>query len=319
MQTDAAAFRQLVEPYRREMRAHCYRMSGSLHEADDLVQESMLRAWRGLSAFEERASLRTWLYRVTTHACIDALDKRSARVLPRDLGAPGRAADIVAPDTEATWLEPCPDELAEATPPSPEARYDARESIALAFLTALQHLPPRQRAVLLLRDVVGHDAAECASLLDTSVASVNSALQRARETLAARPAVTVANDETTRTLLARYVSAWEQADVGALVSLLREDAALAMPPFVTWLRGPTAIGESIAAMVFVPGTHGTMKLVPVSANGAPAFAMYRRNPETHAMEAAAIHVLAIEDGAIRSIDAFLDPRLVTAFGLASSL
>jgi len=236
--SDERAFRSLVEPYRRELRAHCYRMSGSMHDADDLVQESMLRAWRGLASFEGRASLRTWLHRVTTNACLDALEKKSARVVPRELGPAVEPSTPMAPDNEIPWLEPCPDDLIDDAPASPEARYDARESVALAFLTALQHLPPRQRAVLLLRDVLGHEASECAELLETSVASVNSALQRARETLAQRPiSDRPPEDETTSALLARYVSAWEQADVSLLVSILREDATLAMPPFASWLSG----------------------------------------------------------------------------------
>lgn len=316
---DEQAFRRLVEPYRRELRAHCYRMSGSLHDADDLVQESMLRAWRGLAGYEGRASLRTWLHRVTTNACLDALDKRGARVLPRDVGTPSDPSAEMAPDAELTWLEPAPDALADTTPVSPEARYDARESIALAFLTALQHLPPRQRAVLLLRDVIGHDAAECAEILETTVVSVNSALQRARETLAARPsAVPPKEDGATSALLARYVHAWEQADVGALVSLLREDATLAMPPYAGWMQGRAAIGASIGAMVLPPEARGTLSLVPIRANGAPAFAMYARDAATGELRAAAIHVVTVEDGAIRAIDAFLDPTLFPRFGLPAA-
>jgi RNA polymerase sigma-70 factor (ECF subfamily) len=317
--SDERAFRSLVEPYRRELRAHCYRMSGSIHDADDLVQESMLRAWRGLSSFEGRASLRTWLHRVTTNACLDALEKKSARVLPRELGPAADPRTPMAPDPEIPWLEPCPAALIDDAPMSPEARYDARESVALAFLTALQHLPPRQRAVLLLRDVLGHEASECAELLETTVASVNSALQRARETLAQRPkSDRPPQDETTSALLARYVTAWEQADVGMLVSILREDATLAMPPFASWLAGRDDIGAAIAAMVFVPGASGNIALVPIRANGEPAFAMYTRDRESGQMRASAIHVLTIRDGAIAAVDAFLDPTLFESFGLPAT-
>jgi len=316
---DEQAFRRLVEPYRRELRAHCYRMSGSLHDADDLVQESMLRAWRGLAGFEGRSSLRTWLHRVTTHACLDTLEKRSARVLPRDVGSPADPSAPMTPDAETTWLEPCPDDLSDGAPASPEARYDARESVALAFLTALQHLPARQRAVLLLRDVIGHDAAECAAVLETSVASVNSALQRARETLATRPVASPDRDDApTRALLARYVLAWEQADVSSLVALLREDATLAMPPFASWFVGRDAIAASIGGMVLVPEARGNLALVSIRANGAPAFAMYARDRATGELRAAAIHVLTIDDGAIGAIDAFLDPTLFERFGLPAT-
>src|SRR5258708_2028895 len=211
---DDKAFQRLVEPHRRELRAPFYRMSGSLHDADDLLQEGMIRAWKGLRGFEGRASLRTWLYKVTTSACLDALEKRDRKVLPSDLGPAGTA--MVPPRLEPIWLEPCPEDVWTATPSSPDARYDARESVALALLTALQLLPPKQRAVLILRDVVGLEASECAELLDASVASVNSALQRARETLESRtPEKPIATEGDLRALLLRYLRACVESYIGA--------------------------------------------------------------------------------------------------------
>ncbi len=215
---DERAFAQLIAPYRRELRAHCYRLSGSLHDADDLLQESLLRAWRGLGTFAGRSSLRTWLYKVSTNACLDALEKRPARLLPFDLGPPVAGdARLAAPRHEPIWLEPWPDAPADAAAASPEARYGGRESVALAFLVALQLLPARQRAVLLLRDVLGWQASGCAELLGLSVAAVNSALQRARETIDRRaPALADASatvDPETAAVLARYVAAWETTEV----------------------------------------------------------------------------------------------------------
>jgi RNA polymerase sigma-70 factor, ECF subfamily len=305
---DEADFAELIAPYRRELRAHCYRMTGSILDADDLLQESLLKAWTGLPTFEGRASLRTWLYTVTTRACIDALEKKAARSLPHELGPPSDGI-AAAPRFDVPWLEPAPSELAGAEP-SPEARYTQRESIALAFLTAIQRLPARQRAVLILRDVLGWSALDCAELVDLSVAAVNSALQRARDTMAARPAAwpRVPRDPDEARLVARYVMAWERADVDELVSLLHEEATLAMPPIAEWLRGARAIAASIGDMVF--RERPALRLVPIEANGLPALAMYRDGAP------AAIHVLEIEGGRIISVVAFLEPRLLEAFGLS---
>jgi RNA polymerase sigma-70 factor (ECF subfamily) len=322
---DESAFAELVAPYRRELRAHCYRMAGSLHEADDLLQESLLRVWSGLPRFEGRSNVRTWLYKVTTNACLDTLERKSARVLPRELGpAAGPEDPIGPPRLDLPWLEPCPEDLYAATEMSPEARYGERESVALAFLVALQLLPAKQRVVLILRDVVGWEATECAELLGLSVAAVNSALQRARETLASRSeaqraSLPTIDDAGTSTLLSRYVQAWELADTSALVALLREDATLAMPPFAEWVAGAEAIGASIGSMVFVPAGPGAFRLVPTEANGQPAFAAYQRDPESGELRATAIHALEIEDGRVVSICAFLDPSLFVKFGLPSVL
>jgi RNA polymerase sigma-70 factor (ECF subfamily) len=313
---DERAFASVIEPYRRELRAYCYRMGGALHEADDLLQESLLRAWKGLPAFEGRSSLRTWLYTVTTRACLDALEKRSARLLPSDLGDPiSGDAPFGPPDQDPIWIEPCPDLLLEVETRSPEARYGARESVAFAFLVALQHLPARQRAVLILRDVVGWSAAECAELLDMSVAAANSALQRARETLALRPEPRFTDDAATRELLARYLRAWEEADVPALVSLLHKDATLAMPPIRQWVRGAVDIGLSIGRMVLTPDARGRYRLVPTVANGLPAFAAYGLDPAAGEYRPVALHVLSVSEGRIGSITAFLDPSLFGLFGL----
>ncbi len=316
---DQGAFARLVSPYRRELRAHCYRMSGSLHDADDLLQESLLRAWKGLGTFEGRASVRTWLYRVTTNACLDALDQRASRRLPPDLGPPSAPSDPVGPPAfERPWLEPCPSELYSETA-GPDARYDARESVALAFLVALQLLPAKQRAVLILRDVLGWQASECGELLGMSVAAVNSALQRARETLATKAAPETKPSPSLTEVLGRYVRAWEQADVSSLVALLSDDATLSMPPMSEWFRGAAAIGASIGAMVLTAEARGKFRLVETSANGLPAFMAYQRDAESGVFRPLALHVLELAGDRISSITAFIDPRLAEKFGLPASL
>ncbi len=318
---NARAFEALVEPHRRELRAYCYRMSGALSDADDLVQESLVRAWRGLPSFEGRASLRTWLYRVAWSTCVDALDRKPARLLPLEEGSPADPADPPPAPRPGVWLEPCPESLYADEALSPEARVSGRESVGLAFLAALQLLPPRQRATLIAREVLGWSAEECATALDSTVASVNSSLQRARDTLEARAPrwqPKTPDEASKRTLLARYVSAWESSDVAALTSLLREDATLSMPPLPMWLRGPRAIGLSLAGMVLGPGTEGVFRLLATEANGLPAFGMYERQ-EGGAFAPRALHVLSLGDEGIESICAFLDPRLPPAFGLPESV
>jgi RNA polymerase sigma-70 factor (ECF subfamily) len=303
---DRGAFDQLVAPHRRELKAHCYRMSGSVHDAEDLLQETLVKAWRGLISFEGRSSVRTWLYKVATSACLNAAEQKKSRVLPSELGPSSAPGAPMAPDGEVSWLEPYPDAWVEEEARSPEARYSRRQSITLAFLSALQRLPPRQRAVLLLRDVLGWQATDCGELLEMSVAAVNSALQRARETLEAakdlgEPKV---EDDQTRSLLHRYVQAWERSDVSALVQLLREDAVLTMPPMPVWFSGAAHIGDAIGGMVLMPGTAGLFRLTLAHANAQPAVVMFRGD------EPAAVHVLVVTEGRIARIDAFLDPRLV---------
>jgi len=319
---DDAAFRGLVEPYRRELLAHMYRMTGSLHDAEDLLQDSLLKAWNGLDRFEGRSSLRTWLHRIATRTCLDALDQAPRRTLPlwRDsLSDP--AEPFPPPVNEPVWLEPFPDAL--LSEETPEARATAREGIALAFLVMLQELPPRQRAAFLCCEVVGMKASDVAELLELSPAAVNSALQRAREKLASlresagpSPTLAVAGE---RELLARYVSAWENADVAELLSLLRDDATLSMPPFPGWFQGPKQIGRSLREMVLPPEAKGIFRFVATRANGLPAFAGYRREGASGPFQPAALHVLRLEGRQIAEILAFMDPTLFRHFGLPPSL
>jgi RNA polymerase sigma-70 factor (ECF subfamily) len=311
---DQAAFARLVEPFRRELRAHCYRMSGSIHDADDLLQDSLLRAWRGLAGFQGRASLRTWLYKVTTHACLDQLERRAPRLLPADLGPAVADPSAIGPPIEgAVFVEPCPRELYEDAS-SPEAKTLQRESVALAFLVALQLLTPKQRAALIMFEVVGLEASECAELLDTSIASVNSALQRAREVLKTRELAPRAPEPSEQQLLARYVDAWERADSGALVSLLRHDATLAMPPLRDWLAGASAIGAAIEHMVFAPARTSGFAVIQTEANGQPAFAVYAPDG-AGAHRAMGLHLVESRGGMITAMIAFVSPTLFAKFGL----
>lgn len=311
---DEKAFELLLAPHLQELRVHCYRMAGSLHEADDLMQESLLRIWKGLPGFERRSNLRTWLYKIVTNVCLDILDRRAPRLLPFDL-------DPAAGPSEPLWLEPCPASLYRAATPPPDAQYEIRQSVALAFLVAIQLLPPRQRAALLLHYVLGFRASECAELLDLSTAAITSALQRARATLAARkqPARTASLTVEDSALLQRYVQAWEQADVEALVALLLSDATLSMPPLPQWISGAQAIGASILSMVFAPAGPGAFRLILTEANSQPAFVAYQLDRATGQMNAMSLHVLELRDGGIASITAFLDPTLLAPFGLPNTI
>ena len=325
---DRDAFQQLAEPYRQELRLHCYRMLGSFHDAEDLVQETFLRAWRGLDGFEGRASLRGWLYRIATNACLNALASRGSarRVLPEMHGPPADQPPDDGPATEVAWLEPCPDTALEGiadAAPSPEARYEMREAVQLAFVATIQHLPPRQRAVLLLRDVLGWTATETAGLLDASVASINSALQRARATLAkgfpsGRPSTNPVPDDRQRALLERYVRAREGADLDGFVALLREDAVLSMPPWRQWYRGREAIRAFFNWAWELPDCSPS-RLVPIAANRQPAFALYRSGREDPECRAHGIELLTLQDDAITVLTIFRDPRLFAAFGLPTVL
>ncbi len=327
---DREAFQQLVEPYRRELHLHCYRMLGSLDDADDLVQETFLRAWRGFDRFEGRAPLRSWLYRIATNACLNALAGRASarRVLPESQGPPASRMPDGEPATEIAWLEPYPDSALEGiadAAPGPDARYEMHEAVQLAFVAAIQHLPPRQRAVLLLHDVLRWSAAETAGLLDASVASVNSALQRARGTLerqfpSGRPSAQPAPDDRQRALLDRYVRAWEGGDLDGFVALLREDAVLSMPPWRQWYRGREAIGAFFAWAVERHGPGPTpFTLVPTAANRQPAFGLYVREPEGPERRAHTIQVLTLDGDGIGALVYFRDARLFAAFGLPAVL
>jgi RNA polymerase sigma-70 factor (ECF subfamily) len=307
-----------LEQHRAELRAYSYRMLGSPFEADDAVQETFIRAWRGYERFEGRAALRSWLYRIATNVCLDMLNGRERRARPMDLG-PAREpiADNLNMLPEVTWIEPIPDGL--VTPEGDPAEVTlARETIRLAFVAALQHLPPRQRAVLILCEVLRWKATEVAELLDTSVASVNSALQRARATLEASNVsaadTTPSLDKANAELLARYVEAFERYDMDALTSLIQEDATQSMPPYDLWLRGR----DDIFAWWFGPGIGcaGSRVIPTVAANGAPAFGQYKPSESGSGFDPWALQVLEIADGRIVELTFFLDTaRVFPLFGL----
>jgi RNA polymerase sigma-70 factor (ECF subfamily) len=301
---DEHAFAQLTGPYRRELQVHCYRMLGSLHDAEDLVQETMLRAWRRLGAFEGRTSLRRWLYAIATNACLNTLE-REPRVMLFPTGGDADPPAIARVD----WLEPYPDSLLpDPVDADPQARLDLRESIGLAFLAAIQHLPPRQRAMLVLFDALGWSAAEIAELLATSVAAVNSGLQRARATLDRRPAERPA-EEDERVLVERFVEAWDRVDIEGLVELLREDAVMAMPPDPVWFSGARAIGEFFAS-VPAEGDLSRIRLVATRTNLRPAVAAYFEGRPYGIM------VFEISDGRIAEIVGFPDAaKSFDRFGL----
>lgn len=296
------------EQHRVELTAYCYRMLGSSADAEDAVQDTMVRAWRSYDKFEGRSSVRSWLYKIATNVCLTMLDSRKRRATPMDFGTAGSAdAPVPAPRPEISWLEPIPDARVLPTVTDPAELAVSRESVRLAFVAALQHLPARQRAVLILREVLQWKASEVAELLGTTVASVNSALQRARATLAEQhveqPEPGAELDAEHEALLARYAEAFERYDVGALVHLLHEDAILNMPPFDLWLQGI----EDIQKWWVGPGApcKGS-KLQPVAANGMPAFAQWRPNPDGEGYYAWALQVLGIRNGRISMYTSFLD-------------
>jgi len=328
---DGQAFERLAEPFRREMKLHCYRMLGSLHEAEDAVQDAYLRAWRSFSSFEpsgsnERGSFRAWLYRIATNACLNALEgrKHQQRYLPDQLGPASPPKLEGGPALDIPWLEPYPDSGLESfadAAPNPEARYSAREAVQLAFIAAIQQLPPRQRAALMLCDVLGWASAEAATLLDSSTASINSALQRARESLSnrysdRRPPLESQPTPAQQKLLGRYLQAWEGHDVDGFVAVLKEDATAVMPPWLQWFIGRENIGTFFAAAW---KTCGGLHLVPTSANGQPAFAIYEFSAADRRWNAHSIHVLTLEHDAIAVVTLFLDPKLFHGFGLPQSL
>jgi RNA polymerase sigma-70 factor, ECF subfamily len=310
-----------LDHYRRELTAYCYRMLGSPFEAEDAVQETMIRAWRGIDRFEGRAALRSWLYRIATNVSLDMLNGRERRARPMDLG-PAREPVAANLNTlpEATWIQPVPDTLvAEDADPADVAV--GRETVRLAFVAALQHLPPRQRAVLILCEVLRWQANEVAELLDTSVPSVNSALQRARATLSAAEVDTDTSprtlDEADRELLARYVEAFQRYDIESLTSLIREDATQSMPPYDLWLRGR----DDIFAWWWGPGIgcEGSRLVETMTANGSPAYGQYKPSPDG-GFEPWALQVVEIEDGRIGELTFFLDTEtLFPLFGLPPRL
>ncbi|GEB60492.1 DNA-directed RNA polymerase sigma-70 factor [Streptomyces gardneri] len=296
-----------LDKYRRELTGYCYRMLGSSFEAEDAVQDTMVRAWKAVDSFEGRSSLRSWLYRIATNVCLDALNAGNKRARPMDLTSPTPVAQAqLVKQPEITWLEPVPDGRVLPSVADPAETAVHRESVRLAFVAALQHLPPKQRAVLILREVLAWKASEVAELLDTSVASVNSALQRARATLAeqAPAASDPANplDEEQKALLERYVAAFEGYDMKALTALLHEDATMSMPPYDLWLQGHDDI---VGWMLGVGEVCAGSKLVPTVANGSPAFAQYHPDP-AGGFSPWALIVLEVREGKVAGMDFFLD-------------
>ncbi|MBE1575566.1 sigma-70 family RNA polymerase sigma factor [Amycolatopsis roodepoortensis] len=307
MPTDDAAFDRLVEPLRRELHAHCYRLLGSVHDADDALQDALLRAWRGMDRFEGRSSMRTWLYTIVTRTCLDVAAARGKRALPMDLGPSSEQVVLEdAPVTEVAWLGPYPD--------APDARYERREAIELAFVAALQHLPGNQRAALVLFDVLGFSAAEIASTMDTSVAAVNSALQRARAIVAEKvPAPEKLEGGRTREIAAGFASALERGDADALVALLTKDVTWSMPPLMRWYSGIDAVtGFAVAVPL---GRCPSWRTEVLTANGQPAVACYLGESADAVHRAWSINVLTPREDRIREITSFLDADLFARFGL----
>jgi RNA polymerase sigma-70 factor (ECF subfamily) len=295
-------------------------MLGSVQDAEDMVQETFLRAWRHRETFEGRASIRAWLYRIATNVCLDALDKRPRRAVPVTRQAASAMGDSIPPAVrEPVWLEPYPDDLLAVSDDNPEGRYSARESITLAFVAALHLLPPRQRAVLIMRDVLDWQASEVADLLDMTVPAVKSALHRARSTLAAQAARTdLAGrplDDATQQQLKDYVRAWETADVNTLLTLLKENAAFSMPPLPVWFQGREAIRWLVGATVFSGDASGRWRLLPTRANGQLAFGLYRRDNADSPHKGYGIQVLTFDGGQITDITTFINPALFPYFRL----
>lgn len=310
-----------AQRYRRELLAHCYRMTGSLHDAEDLVQETYLRAWKAYERFEGKSSVRTWLHRIATNVCLTALEGRQRRPLPTGLGAPSSGpTDELVERAEVPWLEPLPDG---EDPGDPSVIVGARESVRLAFIAALQHLSPRQRAVLVLRDVLQWKAAEVAEAVGTSTAAVNSLLQRARTQLDAvgpsrDDALLAPDTPEARRLLSRYIAAFEAYDIEELVTMFTEDAIWEMPPFTGWYRGGSAIGELIHHNC--PAERaGDMRLLPLTANGQPAAAMYMIDRESGQHLPFQLHVLDARPGGVSHVVAFLDTSVFAEFGLPERL
>ena len=318
------AFSRLTEPYRPELRAHCYRMLGSLEDAEDLVQETFLRAWRRLETYQGRASFRAWLYKIATNASLDALEHLPRRVLSLEAE---HSEGVLAAESEPAWIEPFPDLWLSATSASPEARYDASESISLAFLVALQILPPRQRTVLILADVLDWAVAEIADVLGISVSATTSLLRRARVTMKernqsgklCRSKVGVPADGQTRQLLDQYARAWESADLDGIIALLAGDAIFPMPPMLPDILNKQAMVALYKDVILSGDARGRYRLVPIHANGQPGFAFYRLNEHTQRHEAFALQELTIENGQVVNATTFGFPALFPYFNLPAQL
>jgi RNA polymerase sigma-70 factor, ECF subfamily len=323
---DEYAFHRLVESHRSELHAHCYRMLGSVHDAEDALQDALLGAWRGLRRFEGRSSVRSWLYRIATNACLDIIGRRPKRVLPVDYGPPSGPDDPPRePVVQPIWIEPYPDEElgVEDGYAAPAARYERRESIELAFIAALQHLPARQRAALILREVLGFSAREVAEMLDTTVPAVNSALQRARKAIDERlpdrsqqETLRALGDEGIRDFVERFVEAFEGGDVEAILALLAEDATFAMPPYPDWYRGREEIGDS---WLMPEGPPLSLRYVPARANGQLALGTYHWDPDAEEYLPVALDVIALEDARITEILCFREIEMFSRFGLPDAV
>ena len=323
---DDDAFGRLVGPYRPELHAHCYRMLASVHDADDALQDTLLRAWRGLPGFDGRRPLRPWLYKIATNACLDTIARRPRRWLPAGLGsAAGPGDEPQEPLAEQVWVEPYPDEqlgLADGYA-SPQARYEQREAVELAFIAALQHLPARQRAVLIIHEVLGFSAGEVAAALDTTPASVNSALQRARKTVKAQlpgqsqqAALRSLGDKRLRDLVQRLTDALEAGRVEVIVALLAEDATFAMPPYPGWYRGRDALSKS---WLMPGGPPARLRYVPARANGQLALGAYKLDAQQSSYLPVALDVLTLRGTRIAAITAFRTPQVFPRFGLPDKL
>lgn len=315
---DTAAFDRLVAPYRRLLHTHCYRMLGSPFDADDALQETLLAAWRGLGGFEARSALGTWLYRIATHACLRLVAQRPRRLTSPDYAPPLQAtAELGEMVAGPVWLEPWPEDDT-AVHEDPAAVLQGREHVALAFVAALQHLPGTQRAVLLLREVLEFSAAEAAAMLDTSVASVNSALQRAHKTMRERPPADQAqppDDPVVAAVLQRFVSAWERRDIDAMVALLAADARFTMPPLPSWFSGREFVALFFAERVF----QTPWRLRSLRGNGQPGFACYMQHAGDERFTPGGVVLLRLREGLVASIDSFIAPEVCRRFGMADAL
>jgi RNA polymerase sigma-70 factor, ECF subfamily len=324
---DEGAFRGLVEAQRADLHAHCYRMLGSLHDADDALQDTLLRAWRALPKFRGRSSLRTWLYRIATNVCLDAIARRPKRVLPIDYGpATGPGGDEPEqPAPDSVWIEPYPDETLGVADgeAAPDARYERREALELAFVATLQHLPPRQRAVLILRDVLGFSAKESSESLETTVASVNGALQRARRTVDERlpeesqqATLHRLGDRRLREIVKRFADAFERGEIDAILAMLADDATFGMPPYPGWSRGRDAVADS---WLMPTGPPPRLRYIPVRANGQLALATYLLDREAGGYLPLALDVLTLRGAVIADVTAFRTPAIFPRFGLPDEI
>ena len=324
---ETPSFQYLVDDQRAELHAHCYRMLGSLHDADDALQDTLLRAWRALPKFRGRSSLRTWLYRIATNVCLDAIARRPKRVLPIDYGPIMGPGDDEAeqPVEQSLWIEPYPDDalgIADGAA-GPDARYERREALELAFVAALQHLPPRQRAVLILRDVLGFSAKEAAESLETTVPSVNGALQRARRAVEERvpdrsqhATLVGLGDRRLSELVGRFADAFERGEVDAILAILSEDATFGMPPYPGWYRGRDAVADS---WLMPAGPPPRLRYVPTRSNGQVALGTYQLDPEHGGYLPLALDVLTLRGDLIADVTAFRTPAIFPRFGLPDEI